>query len=602
MPQSLPSDMIYVIDIPEIKGFKASFVYNFFTSDETQREINENTLDLLNSINLEDPNRENTRSLLSTRAPRYVVFSWKKPRLTLPGEVASESDSLIRRGVSSQDSSFSIKKYYDKIVSEDSLTLKRYVNATFGDGDIEEKLKELMTVSANIMAPLTPRSNSTRDLSDALPREMNLDLPYSLIRQEDLNFDANDSRDERRQSFINRNAELLKDLGVKVKLGARALPQVIKASMKDPLSWYKADLFSLKSEAQNLAANQQFQQTSQVVVPRIGIIPSNNADQKQRLQAEIVGYVIEKWEVTPWGDRQLEPIIIENEKVANAYDFKVKYGTTYKYKIKAIALFNVPAIDIDTNDVAIMQMLVSSKPTNAKILKAEDKNAPPPPTDTNFTWNYETGQLLIHWTFPPNPQRDIKKFQVFRRKKVEHPFELIKEYDFNDSFSEEVQKEKVMHGLSTKLLDADNRPMPLTFYVDEDFTKDSNFIYALCSIDAHGITSCYGPQFEVKFDKFKNQLIKKIISHSGAPKAYPNLYLEGTGFLDVANVEGTFTKRMHLYFTPPFYYLRDENENKKPVLSTKQKNGKYKFFFINADNQKAESITIEIDDQLSDIN
>lgn len=597
MPQSMPSDMLYIIDVPEIKQFNASFFYNFFTPDEAIREINEETIDLLKS--LEEENY--TNSLLSSRAPRFVFFSWKKPRLTLPGEVASESDSLIRRGVSSQDSSFSIKKYYDKIVTEDSLSLKRYVNATFGDGDIEEKLKELMTVSSNIMTPLVPRRGSTRDLSEATAGSMNLNLPYSLIRQEDLNFDASNSRDERRRTSLNRNVELLKDLGVKVKLGAKALPQIIKGSMKDPLSWYKADLFSLNSEAQNLAAAQQFQQSSQVLVPKIGVIPNNNADEKQRLQAEIVGYVIEKWEVTPQGDKQLEPIIIENEKVANAYDFRIKYGATYKYRIKTIALFNVPAIDADTNDVAIMQMLVSSKPTNAKIIKIEDKNAPPPPTDTSFTWNYETGQLLIHWTFPPNPQRDIKKFQVFRRKKVQHPFEIIKEYNFNNSLAEEIQREKVMHGISTKLLDADNQPMPLTFYIDEDFTKDSNFIYSLCSIDVHGITSCYGPQFEVSFDKFKNQIVKKLVSHSGAPKAYPNLYLEGTGFLNAANVVGSFTKRMHLYFTPQFYYLRDERENKKAVVSTKQKNGNYKFLFINADNQKCETLTVNIDDLLTDV-
>jgi hypothetical protein len=93
-------------------------------------------------------------------------------------------------------------------------------------------------------------------------------------------------------------------------------------------------------------------------------------------------------------------------------------------------------------------------------------------------------------------------------------------------------------------------------------------------------------------------MTKKLISHSGAPKQYPNLYLEGAGFVDSANIKGSYTKRMFVYFTPQFYQIEDEHQRAHRVISSNQTNGSYKFQFINVDTQKSETLTVKVDDRI----
>jgi hypothetical protein len=118
----------------------------------------------------------------------------------------------------------------------------------------------------------------------------------------------------------------------------------------------------------------------------------------------------------------------------------------------------------------------------------------------------------------------VKKFQVFRRASIDEPFQLLKMYDFDDSEIKAEENETVFQGL------VEVQSNPSTLYIDPDFKKDSKFIYAVVSIDAHGLTSNYSDQFEVTFDRFKNRVIKKRISASGAPKPYPNMYLSADTF------------------------------------------------------------------------
>ena len=126
----------------------------------------------------------------------------------------------------------------------------------------------------------------------------------------------------------------------------------------------------------------------------------------------------------------------------------------------------------------------------------------------------------------------------------------------------------------------------------------STYIYAIAAIDAHGYTSGFSAQYEVWFDEFKNQLQKKLISHAGAPKPYPNLYLEADTFVDTMHVEGPSSKKLTLIFNPEFYHVYDDQERMQQVLATKQTAGSYKLQFINTDNQKSAVCEIKIDDRM----
>jgi hypothetical protein len=314
----------------------------------------------------------------------------------------------------------------------------------------------------------------------------------------------------------------------------------------------------------------------------------------QRTGVKIVGYVIDKYEICDNGTmKRLDPLIVENALATSAIDVRVKYDTRYSYSIRTIALMTLPAIDSESGEIATIKILVSSRPSGKVDVNVVDETAPPPASDINFTWNYETKRLMIHWTFPPNSQRDVKKFQVFRRSSINHPFELLKEYDFDDSIVRARQRETA----DTRLVEYLNPESPCTFYVDDDFDKDAKFIYTVCCVDAHGLSSNYGAQYELGFDSVKNKLTKRLVSHSGAPKPYPNLYLEGSGFVDSAHVHGVHSKRMKLYFSPQYYRIEDDHGRTISPFVTKQMNGKYKIQFINVDNQRMDTVTVTINDQ-----
>ena len=82
-------------------------------------------------------------------------------------------------------------------------------------------------------------------------------------------------------------------------------------------------------------------------------------------------------------------------------------------------------------------VLVGSEGVSDAILCVENK---PPPPPTNLRANFDFVRLIprISWQFPINKQRDIKRFQVFKRHSFNEPFTLMAEYDFDNSVSKTV--------------------------------------------------------------------------------------------------------------------------------------------------------------------
>jgi hypothetical protein len=135
---------------------------------------------------------------------------------------------------------------------------------------------------------------------------------------------------------------------------------------------------------------------------------------------------------------------------------------------------------------------------------------------------------------------------------------------------------------------------PRLIFLDDDFTKDSKYIYALCSVDAHCLTSNYSEQVEVTFDRFKNKLNKKRISNGGSPKAYPNLRLLTETFVDL--VLDKNHKSVKIAFTPEHLSVTDSKNRDLGLLAVTKNVGKYKFQFINLDLQKEQMLELTIDD------
>jgi len=304
------------------------------------------------------------------------------------------------------------------------------------------------------------------------------------------------------------------------------------------------------------------------------------------------GYEVEKTEIFSDGTFKIyDPIIIADIKSSTYIDTNVKYGSTYSYRVRTLSSMVLQVEDQETLELVYARILVSSKYSESFVVVSEEKTAPKSPTDFGLNWDYSKNSLILSWSFPPNPQQDIKKFQIFRRKNLKEPFELISEIDFRSKNFQKYTFENISPFLVKRLSD------PVTFFYDEEFTKSSKFIYALCSVDAHGFSSGYSDQFEVSFDVYSNKIVKRLISHSGAPKQYPNFYVQSNLFDNVGRVTGRKMKNMTMFFTPQAYKVDDGEGKIESIVKTVSDNSTYKFQFINVDNQKIQTISVKIDDK-----
>ena len=206
---------------------------------------------------------------------------------------------------------------------------------------------------------------------------------------------------------------------------------------------------------------------------------------------------------------------------------------------------------------------------------------------------------------PVNRQRDIKRFQVFKRLTVEEPFTLIAEYDFDNSTIKTSVKEIAM---SKNLFVLDPK-VPKLSIMDTTYNINQKPIYAIASVDAHGMTSVLSTQLKVEYLKYENRLVKTLVSREGAPKQYPNIFIEQDTFLD--NIKSSGDNRLIVFFNPEYYKVFKNGEQEyKPGSTAKNEvdlkhiasnplGDTYKIQIINLDLQKDQVISIGAEDTSS---
>lgn len=622
MTISQPSKEIYVVDVPEIKQLDATYYYNFFVPDESVNETGGIPANILTRPGAEVDS--NFIQFSISRAPRFVRFNWTLPKLADVGNILSEQAQRENafRTTGEQDGSL-ILNNIDKIVSEDDFASNNYVSIHFHDGDIDNKIYQLVSgsivqqtleeatnvdvspsMAAQRLIPLLPKSIAPHLIFQAVSRPTSYGATfYSDAAGSRRSLSDRSTTSRYFSSYFRR----LKHVTVNTQINAKLVHDLVNRTIVDPASTQGTDLVNMHTYTKQVqhATNQRFspavsEQDFKTFVPFIKAKKHSTVAHIEKYGAEIVGFVIDKFEINADGSTKAHPpIVVDSAHVAVTADYQVKFNARYCYTIRTIALLTMPAIDDDSGDVATIKVLVSSKPSNKVYVSTLKLDNPPPPADINFVWNYETSKLLVTWAFPVTSERDIKQFQVFRRSSIDHSFELQKVYNFDDSVVPFPVAETPNPALVERV------SSPPTFWIDDEFSKDKNhsaekgFIYTVAALDAHGMTSNYGAQYRVWFDKFKNRLQKELVSHTGAPKPYPNLYLEGDLFRNTINVAGPHSKRMKVFFNPEYYYLYDDNNRYRKVIATQQSGGSYKLQFINLDNLKSQEVDISIDDRVT---
>lgn len=388
---------------------------------------------------------------------------------------------------------------------------------------------------------------------------------------------------------------------------------VIRKASQIGTNWYSDDYNASQSAAGIISRGAATGQTGEltsgmfpVINPVTIVFPEDTTaataeTADDQVSASVVGYIIEKYSAdydavrqrNGGGDDVPTFLISPYADGTELTDSDLTYGVAYNYAVRTATLIQVPIINRsplgpDSDQAGYAYVLVLSKPNYTNSAHAVDTTPPPHPSNLDFIYNYSDNTLFIYWEMPTNPQEDIVTFQVFRRKSLQEPYELIAQYDWDES---EIPYDQTEVSISSRL-SSYQAGIPTVSCIDYEFTKDSTYHYAICSVDARRLSSGYSSQFEVSFNRFKNKINVKKVSFPGAPKPYPNLYIASDTFED--SIKTSEYDTFFVFFNPDFYYLSDTGSDLN-FISTGDK-PTYHMNVLNTDMQDMETINIKIKD------
>ena len=325
------------------------------------------------------------------------------------------------------------------------------------------------------------------------------------------------------------------------------------------------------------------------------------ASLKKYPEIGFAGYLIEKYETLP--DATVEYLgrrYIKSRITNFAIDSDVRYGGSYFYKIRTVCRVKVIVHTIQ-QDAECTQALLATclMASEGKVFDVSciERIPPPPPTNLHVTFDFKTLVPRLTWQFPLNKQRDIKRFQIFKRRSINEPFVLLHEYNFDNSI---IKSPVAEIADSQKVIDMSR---PRTYYKDVTHQEGEKPIYAIACVDAHGLSSNYSAQIKVERDRYTNRVKQTIISRGDAPKPYPNIYLNVDTFQDAIKVSNH--NRVKIIFDPEYYRVMRNNSNEAikgganrerdmNLLAIDNENFRYKFHFINIDNQLDQTVNVKL--------
>ena len=602
---SLPSSLATTMDFPRPQNLTAKFVYNYYLADEAINDSGAVPREISDI-----PGEEIQDSVLnrfSTLIPRFMRikfrpvsggsignFDFQAFDITKNAQVLGKDLGSLKNGfvtLDVQDINVRDKLF---VLTEKSFERRARKNNDIVEKRMEEAKKQLASVFAKTQTEKAKQlnQNSQADakfLTDALNNLAKI---------------GEDFIDEETNSIPAKGSfEAAERFSVRMQVNGKFVASLMESSINDPLSLYSEEFLMMREEAKNIQARQtskaqslqisdnEYEGATITPIDYFDIVPQNFTN-----NFKVIGYVIDKREVLDDGTYiQHDPIIIQNPRADSFIDFKIKYGTTYSYAIRSLVLLEMKAFSKDTREVLGVRAVLTSRPTSRDSIIAHEKVPPPPPTDLSVTYSYSKRSARLMWNIPVTSQRDIVKFQIFRRRSENEPFTLINVLDFDNSAVRFVGKEIVNPDIVSRY------PLPKTIYFDREFPTDgSSYIYAVCSVDAHGQPSNYSNQISVSFDEEKNRINPRGISKSGAPRQYPNFYLKNTVFKET--IKTSESKRIKIYFDPEYLdiertfrnlsFYTSENVN----LISKEQQGKYILQMMNTDLQQSRQVDIVVKD------
>lgn len=606
----------YSYDVPEAGNVDTKFIYNYFRPDERTNGTGRELVDLtqINDPDLAFQLQQGDRVL--NNVPRYVKISFSPANDPYANTLPDNSDVITGN--------------IDKIIIEGGSSSPFFTGLELIDTGLESSVYSLLSGSManlNISTPEDSPVRSAEKLADALSLDGGLTGEdkkllvefMSNLQNEGLKFAPTDVSPEiaafssdqiTQQSFSLKFNNLF--FGDIIKSSSRILDTVFQDEIRSLTSFSTSVQQALTSQVSSEEISEINYQTSVQAIEQFDIADTSSVN----TEITHVGYVVYKYEVLNNGSTKLiDRLVVSNQSSNILYDTKIKYGASYIYKIRSVFQISNPTLFYDeannaNDDLFLVKFLVASEGITKSVACVE-MTPPLPPANLNIRLDYKNRIPMLSWQFPINPQRDIKRFQIFKRNSINEPFSLLAEYDFDNSTVRSSVGEVAQ---SSKLY---RMSYPKLTYLDVDYVAGSSPIYSIAAVDAHGLSSNYGTQIQIHYDKFRNRINKTIISGPGAPKPYPNLYLRQDAFVDCVKCSGY--SRMHLFFNPEYYQVTQYQvpawdvyydsqyqillpgsegpENDLNLLSVNPDFETYQIHLVNVDLQKDELIKIKLADK-----
>lgn len=288
------------------------------------------------------------------------------------------------------------------------------------------------------------------------------------------------------------------------------------------------------------------------------------------------------------------PCTPDSAPVTSYIDAAVNYDKEYDYTVRAVFSFSLDVPVQLKNETRTLTFHYFMNSPYSTVLTVETREVVPPPYPRDV-WAFheyytaDTGALALHWAFPVHKQRDVTYFAIFRRKSIYEPFRLLQVYDFNysitdpDQSAREIKAKIFDHDLNDFGLFAAGAPNtrskikrlkasdPKTMFRDTTFKPNTDYIYAVCAIDAHGQMSNYSSQLKVRLDTRSYKLDIRQISPPGAPLVLPNFFIKGKAFEDVARTANY--RKATLRFRPDYKSVKIDDKVKKIVNAIDKNDG-----------------------------
>lgn len=564
-----PSVSATIFDVPEPKNLSAKFKYNYFTTSErvdfefTQEQFKEHR----------------------NKPPRQVNL-----RFTPLNSVIPNASDLSEVNLSDTKKQRILEKNKDKITKETEFLSSGRMSMQLQDSTVSDRLL------SSVYSTLLSQGISAQGLSPAETMFLYSSQNTGVVNVQKLLDSVNlDSGDEyvaidpaTGEPFEVTKAGDVSKLTFSTTFSQKVVANVANAAIKTPLSPLREMLTGKIGDINTAQADARMGNSTRdisvgdfsttldpVNIDKIGI------DDVFLGGNTVMGYRIRKQNVT---DGALaEDFFITNTNARNFEDSQVIYGKKYNYSISVIYLVKIFCFEGD--NVISADVLIESRESPSINVNCIETVPPKAPDGLRF-YLLSSGQLILEWDFPVNPTGDVKRFQVFRRANQNLPFDLIAQLDFDDSNPQGPRSENVPLALNRILR------TPTTSMCDVSFDLDSDFIYSVCAVDAHDLTSGYSEQYRVRYDKISAKLVVEFISEKNAPKAYPNFLLRQKLAEDV--IKDSNHTSVCVYFDPEYLKIFNADKEEVDFLQVSEDEVSYKMQLMHLNFQQSVVANINI--------